>query len=264
MNEYMKNAIVNHAWHEFLYGKNSEERKVFLDGMASDYPIELDSDEPAVVLVSDFCLPEIDKGVNPLDTRVSSVAREYCSFTLVAAMVEQTIKQNELVLLNEKLSRFLKSVNRLFITDEDMGISDIEGLRDALIAGKNFYLENYSKLLETGLWQGDFGSIPISFMDFSMFVSSYKRALGRSGHFVFVLDYQGTGAVVSQRAVNGLVTKRIAGDAAIKVVCQPEEWRSYIDLNGMLAEDVHDYSSIDLDGSYKEYVQGLRKKNGLF
>ena len=238
MNEYMKSAIVTHAWHEFLYGTNNEERKNFLDGMASDYPIKLDNNDSAVVYVDDFSLPKVDKRMNPLDMRVNSVAREYCSFTLVAAMVEQTIRQNDLVLLNEKLSRFIKSANRLFVTDEDMSISDIQSLRDALIAGKNFYLENYTKLMETGIWHGDFGTIPISFMDFSTFVTSYKRALGRSGHFVIILDYAGTGAIVSQQAVNSLITKRIAGDASIKVVCQPEEWKSYTDLNGMLAEDV--------------------------
>lgn len=264
MNEYMKDAIVNHAWHEFLYGTNNEERKKFLESMVSDYPIKLDSDEAAVVYVDDFSLPNVEGRMNSLDTRVSSVAREYCSFTLVAALVEQTIRQNELVLLNEKLTRFIKSVNRLFVSDDDMSISDIEGLREALLVGKNFYKENYTKLMETGEWQGDFSILPISFLDFSSFVTSYKRALGRSKHFAFVLDYSGTGAIVSQKAVNGLVTKRIAGDAAIKVVSHPEEWKSYSDLNGMLAEDVHDYSSVDLDGSFGEYVNGLRKKNGLF
>lgn len=263
MNEYMKSAIATHAWHEFLYGEAGEERKQFLDSMASDYPIKLDSNEPAVIYVDDFSLPKVDT-VNNSDTRVSSIAREYLSFALVAALVEQTIRQNELSLLNEKLSRFIKSANRMFVTDEDMSISDIEGLRNALVAGKKFYLENYTKLMETGNWCGDFSTLPISFIDLSTFATSYKRALGRSAHFAFVLDYQGTGVIVSQKAVNGLVTKRIAGDAAIKVVCHPEEWMSYSDLNGMLAEDVHDYSSIDLDGSFKEYVNGLRKKNGLF
>lgn len=263
MNEYMKDAIATHAWHEFLYGEAGEERKKFLDSMADDYPIKLDSNEPAVIYVDDFSLPKVD-AVNPLDTRVSSIAREYCSFSLVAALVEQTIRQNELSMLNEKLSRFIKSANRMFITDEDMSISDIEGLRNALLAGKKFYLENYTKLMETGNWYGDFSTLPISFIDLSTFVTSYKRALGRSAHFAFVLDYSGTGAIVSQKAVNGLVTKRIAGDAAIKVVCHPEEWKSYTDLNGILAEDVHDYSSVDLDGSFREYVNALRKKNGLF
>lgn len=264
MKEYMKDAIVNHAWHEFLYGYNNEDRREFLTSMAESYPIKLDSDAAAVVCVDDFSLPDVEQRTNPLDTRVSSVAREYCSFTLVAALVEQTIRQNELSLLNEKLSRFIKSANRMFVTDEDMSINDIEGLKNALVAGKKFYLENYTKLMETGNWHGDFSTLPISFLDLSTFVTTYKRALGRSAHFAFVLDYQGTGAIISQKAVNGLVTKRIAGDAAIKVVCHPEEWKSYTDLNGMLAEDVHDYSSVDLDGSFREYVNGLRKKNGLF
>ena len=33
MNTYMKSAIVTHAWHEFLYGYNNENRKKFLEEM---------------------------------------------------------------------------------------------------------------------------------------------------------------------------------------------------------------------------------------
>lgn len=257
MNEYMKNAIVTHAWHEFIYCENNEDRRKFLSSMVEDYPVKLDSSEPAAIYVDDFMLPVVEEGLKPVDARVQSIAREYLSFTLVAAMVEQTIRQNMLEELNTKMSRFINSVNRLYISDEDFYISDVTGLLDVLKKSKDFYKKHYIELMKTGEWTGDFSTIPISFMECSMFIPSYKRALGRSSHFSMILDYQGSGAVVSQKAVNGLVTKRIAGDAAMKVVCQPEEWRVFHDLNGVLAEDIHDYSSIDLDGSFREYVKKL-------
>jgi hypothetical protein len=260
MNEYMKDAIATHAWHEFIYCKNNEERKSFLDSMRDDYVIKLDSNEPAVVFVDDFMLPTIDIGMRTMDTRVKSIAREYLSFTLVAAIVEQTIQQNKLEELNQKMVKFIKDVNRLYINDDEFHISDVSGLLDALKKSKEFYRNHYVELMHTGEWSGDFSTIPISFMEFSMFITAYKRALGRSSHIGMVLDYQGSGAVVSQRAVNGIVTKRIAGDAPMKIVCEPGEWKTYHDLNGVLAEDVHDYSSIDLDGSHREYVKRLMNK----
>lgn len=263
MNEYMMNSIATHAWHEFVYCKKNNDRKAFIDGMIESYPIKLDSGEPAMVYVSDFMLPEVEGFATPDKYRVSAAAREYLSFTLVAAMVEQTIRQNELEVLNEKLGKLIKDVNRLFLSNDDMEITSIESLRNALVAGKNFYLENYYRLMETGNWLGDFNTLPISFIDYSSFVKTYKRALGISSHFGMVLDYQGSGAVVSQRAVNGLITKRIAGDSPIKVFSEPAEWKSYHDLGGMLAEDVHDYSSVDLDGSFKEHVMKLRLNNGI-
>lgn len=261
MNEYMMNSIATHAWHEFVYCRNDRNRKEFIEGMIKSYPIELDSDNPVLVYVDDFILPEVEGFSSPDKYRVLASAREYLSFTLVAAMIDQTIRQNDLVRLNDRLTNFIKDVNRLFLSNEDMEIKDIENLRTALLAGKDFYLENYFRLMETGNWLGDFSTLPISFMDFSSFIKTYKRAMGLSKHFGIILDYQGSGAVVSQRAVNGLVTKRIAGDAAIKVFSEPEEWKSYHDLGGMLAEDVHDYSSIDLDGSFGEHVKRLMNRS---
>lgn len=264
MNSYMKDSIATHAWHEFVYCKNNNDRKEFISSMVEDYPVRLDSSEPAVVCVDDFILPEVESFSTPDSFRVSATAREYCSFTLVAALVEQTIRQNELSMLNERLSKLIKDVNRLFLSNDEMEIKSIEELRNALIAGKNFYLENYYRLMETGNWLGDFSILPISFIDYSSFIKTYKRGIGLSSHFAIALDYQGSGAVVSQRAVNGLITKRIAGDSPIKVFCEPSEWKTYHDLNGVLAEDVHDYSSIDLDGSLKEHINSLRKKHGIF
>jgi hypothetical protein len=169
--------------------------------------------------------------------------------------------ENELEELNQRMTRFIRDVNRLYITDEEYNVSDISGLLEALKRSKEFYKSHYVELMKTGVWTGDFNTLPISFMDFSMFITAYKRVLGRKSHFGIVLDYQGSGAVVSQKAVNGLITKRIAGDAPMKVVCEPGSWKTYHDLNGMLAEDVHDYSTVDLDGSFKEHIKQLRLNN---
>lgn len=263
MNEYMKNSIVTHTWHEFLYGCNSLERKEFLGSMVSDYPIMFDSSEPAAVYVDDFILPKTESSQNVDRYRVQATAREYCSFTLAAALVEQTIRQNELEKLNQRLTKFIRDVNRLFVSNDDMAINNIEELRKALLISKQFYKENYEILMSTGEFLGDFSTLPISFMDFGMFAGAYKRGLGRTSHLAMILDFQSSGAIVSQQAVNGLITRRMAGDAAIKVVCEPGEWKSYTDLSGMLAEDVHDYSTVDLDGSYGEYIKNLRMKNGI-
>ena len=54
MNEYMRNAIATHAWHEFIYCKNDDNRKDFLCGVSDSYPIRLDSNEPSIVCVDVF------------------------------------------------------------------------------------------------------------------------------------------------------------------------------------------------------------------
>ena len=260
MGEYMSNAVAMHAWHEIIYCSDNERRNVFLNDMINDYPIKIDSDEPAIVYVDDFMLPNTDLNITTLDSRVQSIAREYLSFTLIASIVEQTIRQENLEKINKKLTKFIGDINRLYIDDEKFFIRDVSDLLDVLKKSKEFYKEHYVELMNRGIWNGDFSTIPMSFVEFGMFISAYKRGLNRSSHFGLILNYNGSGAVVSQRAVNGLVTRRIAGDAAIKLVCEPGIWKTYHDLNGMLAEDVHDYSSIDLDGSLKKHIKQLRYK----
>ena len=263
MNAYMKNSIVNHAWHEFLYGYNTSERKEFLKSMADSYPVKFDSSDPVAIYIDDFMLPVVSDSANKDRYREEAIAREYFSFVLVSAIVEQTMKQVELEQLNERMKKFINNVNRLFVSD-DMKISDIESFRAVLETAKNFYKDNYVKMMETGVFDGDINSLTIAFMDLNMFATYYKRALGMNKHFAIVLDYPGTGTVVSQKAVNGLVTRRITGDYSIKIACEPQEWKSYYDFSGQLAEVVHDYSAVALDSSYAKYVKELRNKKQMF
>jgi len=255
MNAYMKSAIVTHAWHEFLYGYNNEDRKIFLNEMVEDYPIKIDNDNPAAIYIDDFMLPNISTSVNPERFRLEAVAREYFSFTLVNAIVEQSMKQIKLEELNNRMNKFIDRVNQLFVSNDDISISNISILRDALVTSKEFYKEQYMKLMKNGCFDGDVTSLPISFMDISMFANYFKRAIGMNRHFAVILDYQGTGAVVSQQAVNGLVTRRITGDYSVKVACQPEEWKNFYDFGGQFAESVHDYSVVELDDSFKSYIK---------
>ena len=264
MNAYMKNSIVNHAWHEFLYGYNTPERKEFLESMVDSYPVKLDCNDPVAVYIDDFMLPVVVGSVNKDRYREEAIAREYFSFVLVSAIVEQTTRQVKLEQLNERMKKFINNVNRLFISDDDMKITDIDEFRAVLEIAKKFYRDNYVKMMETGVFEGDINSLPIAFMDLSMFATYYKRALGMNKHFAVVLDYLGTGAVVSQKAVNGLVTRRITGDYSLKIACEPQDWKSYYDFSGQLAEAVHDYSAVELDSSYATYVKELRNKKGIF
>lgn len=259
MNAYMKSAIVTHAWHEFLYGYNNEDRKIFLNEMVEDYPIKIDNDQPAAVYINDFMLPVVSTDVVPERFRLEAVAREYLSFTLVNAIVEQSIKQVELEKLNNKMNAFIERVNRLFVSNSSFCIDSISSLRDALITSKDFYKEQYMKLMKNGCFDGDITSLPISFMDICSFARYYKKAIGMNKHFSVILDYDGTGAVVSQQAVNGLVTSRITGDYSVKVVCQPEEWKTFYDFGGQFAEAVHDYSVVELDDSYNNNMKKIMK-----
>ena len=258
MNDYIRDSIVEYAWHQFLYGYNGDERSFFLKGMIERFPVKLDSEEPAAIYIDDFSLPVASILEKCNNYQIMAVAREYNSVVLTSAIVEQTLKQIEIDKLNVRMKKFLYVINRLSLNPESSEISNIEELLDVLKESKKFYEVEYVKLLSTGEFQGDINSLRLGFIDLNMFIKYYKRALGMSKHFSIIIDYKGTGALVSLQAVNGIVTKRCADDLAMKISCEPQEWKTYYDLNGMLAEYVHDYSVVELDESNSNYIKKLK------
>lgn len=260
MNEYMRDSIVEHAWHQFLYGYNTEKRTEFLQSMVDSHPIKLDNSEAAAVLVSDYSLPKVDNPVECDKYQVMTLAREHFSIVLIDAIVDQTIRQVELDKLNEKMKSFIKAVNRLLLSPGFDDIQDISEFSKVLKEVKKFYSDEYVKLLQTGTFQGDITSLRLGFVDLNSFAHYYKKALNMNRHFSVIIDQQEVGAVVSQKAVNGIVTRRCTGDISMKIACEPQEWKTYYDLNGMLAESVHDYSAVELDDCYAKYVKELRQK----
>ena len=65
--------------------------------------------------------------------------------------------------------------------------------------------------------------------------------------------------LVSHQAINGFVTRRCNGDLSIKVATNPASWPTFYDLNGTLAENIHDYGTIETDDSYKVYTKQIQQ-----
>ena len=69
--------------------------------MLDDYPVRLDSDVPAAIYVNDFVLPIVERNAQPELFKVQAVARENFSFALASAIVEHSIRQIGIGVLNE-------------------------------------------------------------------------------------------------------------------------------------------------------------------
>ncbi len=260
MNEYMKNAIVNHAWHQFLYGYNGEERKKILEGMASSYPVKIDSDDPFAIYIDDFSLPMVESSYDVDVFQKKTIAREYFSVVLVDRIIEETISRVELDLLNERMTSFIDAVNRLMISSGHDNVKNIVEFSQVLKDAKKFYSNEYVKMIMSGKFQGDISSLRLGFLDLNFFYRYYKKAIGLNNHISVIIDQQKVGATISQQAVNGIVNMRCAGELAMCVACNPEEWKTYYDLNGQMIEYIHDYSAVELDDCYAQYVKKLKFK----
>lgn len=258
MNEYMRDSIVEYAWHQFLYGYKGIERTEFLQSMPEHYPVKLDNTEAVAIYLDDYSLPIVENPVKCDEVQATMIAREYFSTVLVDAIVEQTIRQVEIDKLNENMKTFINAVNRIMISPGSKKIEDISEFSKVIKDVKKFYSDEYVRLLQTGTFQGDINSLRIWFIELNFFANYYKKALNMKSHFSVIIDCKKTGANISQRAVNGIITRRCTGDISMKVACEPEDWKTFVDLNGMLAEYVHDYNFVELDDSYGAYTKKLR------
>lgn len=259
MNEYVRDSIVEYAWHQFLYGYKGMERTEFLQSMVSRYPVKLYNNEAVAIYLDDYSLPIVENPKKCDEYQVIAIAREYLNVVLVDAIVDQTIRQVELDKLNEKMKTFIDAVNRVLIGPGFEKIKDISEFSKVLKDVKKFYSEEYVKLLQTGTFQGDITSLRFCFIDLNFFANYYKRALNMKNHFSMIVDCKKTGATISQQAINGVVTRRCTGDISMKIACEPEEWKTFGDLNGTLAEYIHDYNVVTLDDSYDTYIKKVKR-----
>ena len=45
----------------------------------------------------------------------------------------------------------------------------------------------------------------------------------------------------------------------MKIAIEPNDWEIYRDVNNQFVEVTHDYGTVELDNSYKEYMKTLTK-----
>lgn len=102
--------------------------------------------------------------------------------------------------------------------------------------------------------------IPIPFLQLDLFIAQFKRALNNNSYFGIIIDKQQDIAVSSTKAINFLIGGRINKDISMKIAIQPDNWDTYLDPNGQLIEAIHDYGTVELDDSNREYTKKLKNR----
>ncbi len=258
MNDYMKNSMVNQAWHQFLYSYNGENRKKMLQGLEGEFPLKLDDNGGCAIYMDDFALPDMERKFNDNEYREQVIASEYLCLGIIEKIINKTIIDVDLEFYQESIAKLLKRINSLYLSDKEKPFYSLDEFLDSIKEAREFYYNNYVNMMETGDFTGNLDSLRIGFIDLNMFMQMYKMVLNYKGHFSVIIDQQRRESVLSQMAVNSLVCSRCAGSVAMKVACQPEEWVTYFGFNKQMAESVHDYSSVELDNALYEQVRKLR------
>lgn len=248
MTEVLESVIVGESRHFFIYGKNGEERAQLLKSIADKYPIVLDASTPACVYMEDFALPVVTNPVDHFDKlNTLTCAREFLSFAITHQLVSQFLRKNNIWDAKERVDQFIKRANRILKGHDYNDIKDLEDLIGCLKISKEFYSEEYKNLLQLGTTIGNTKDLPIPFMTLTTFMEMFKRMINTNSYFSLIFDQQTPIPLISQQAINSIVTRRINSDISMNVVCDRDEWETYYGLDGMLAEPTHDYGDRNLE-----------------
>lgn len=240
--------------HLWLYGRNGEKREALLRELEFLYPIKLAENSPMAVYMSSFILPVITERRNNYDKALANIAaRNHLDFAIAENIVRK-IEVDHLSIPED----FLFHINRLFLNRKHDRIETNKELLEALKASKRFYEQYYISEL-TGVEKEDIESLKIRFLMIDGFIHYLKKAMNNQSYFGLVFDHQTPFPIETTMAINGFVSKRCNSDISIKVAIQPDEWEIYYDATGMLIEENHDYGTVELDDSLKQYIK--TKKN---
>ncbi len=253
--EYLKKMIMEQNRHLFIYGYNSKDRSEFLQKFEKNYPFASDLSVPVALYFDNFGLPQIDVNFNEKDNYIfQTMSHEYLSFLVAGKILEKTIELDNTDLDN-RLSRliYLTNINR---NKNYIEINSVASLLAEFKISRDFYYESYVNGLVEDISIDD---IAIPFLNLEMFVSQYKRCMNMQSYFGIIFDKKCDMSISSIQAINNLIGARINSDISIKVVTEPDGWKTYCDVNGKYIENIHDYGIIQLDNSYTIYTKKLMK-----
>jgi len=241
--------------HLWIYGRNGDQRKKILSELESLYPIKLDQNTPIAIYMNSFILPSVtDKRENCDKTLVNIAARNHLDFAIAENIIRKIEKDN--IVLSEE---FLSHVNRLFLNKKHSRIESIDELLQVLKTSRQFFEQYYISELTGITGKGNIEDLKIAFLMIDGFIRYLKKAINNQSYFGIILDHQAPFPIETTIAINGFVSRRCNDDISIKVALYPDEWESYYDANGLPIEAIHDYGTVELDDSLKQYV--IKKSN---
>jgi len=258
--EYIKQEILGQSRHLFVYGYNYENREKLLESLEDDFPIKINENYPIALYLKDYALPNINQINRNLENdKAKILCKNFFEFSLSENIIKKVLEIQELGNLNIQIDKMLDRINRCFLNNQKTKISDLQELRETLIQSKNFYYNYYVSFLNGESNLPDIKDLQMQFIDIMALINFVKTMLNNNSYFGIIIDYQMEMPLVLQQTINGYITKRCNSDISMKVVCDIADWKTYYDLNGVLAESVHDYGIVELDNNYKDYTKILKK-----
>ena len=258
----LRTEIMEQERHLFIYGYNTPYRSEFLRSLENDYPLKIDSDRPVALYFDTFGFPKVDASLNDKDLNlISTMSEEFLSFTIATRILEKSMELDRTI-LNERLSSLISSIN-YFRDNGHPEIETVEQLLQETKKSRDFYYRNYHDYVNGRIDSIPIDELSIKFFYLNDFIKDYKAAINLDSYFGLIFDKKEPLAISSVKQVNDLICSRINSDICVRVAIEPKveprSWEVYYNSTGQFAEYIHDYSSVELDDSYKIYMKTLKK-----
>ena len=224
MSEYTRKQIMEENRHQFIYGYNTEGRHVFLKDLARTYPILADSHAPVAIYI-----------------------------------IRRILEQEKINTSMSKINNLLEKINRLYGSKKHQQARSLEELKSILEESRKMYSNYYVEYLQGDQSWFDYDSLRMPFINAVDVARKTKEALNINSYYGLIFEMDKKMPLVSHQAINGFVTRRCNADLSIKVATNPVSWPTFYDLNGTLAENIHDYSTVETDDSYKVYTKQMQQ-----
>ncbi len=260
MNEYTRKQIMEENRHQFIYGYNTEGRHRFLKDLERAYPILTDSASPVAIYMEDFSLPlskPINENINSGTVRL--IANEFLDFSISESIIRRILEQGKLNTSMSKINDLLERINRLYGHKQHTQARSLEELKSILEESRKMYSNYYVEYLQGDQSWFDPDSLKIPFINAVDLATKTKKALNIDSYYGLIFEIDKRMPLASYQAINGYITRRCNTDLSIKIATSPAAWPTFYDLNGALAENIHDYGVVEPDDSYKVYTKQMQQ-----
>lgn len=262
--DYLGDSIMDQSRHYFLYGYNGDERKEFLKSLCLNHKVTLDKSKEMGIYIYDKGLPDFSNDRSKYDKIILNILnREYLDLLMVSSLINNTVEQIDDKILNIRSEELLDRFNALFIRKNSKQVETFYEIKQVIEEAKNIYYDEYVKYTASCNSHDFFDGLRISNISANAFVRYFKKMINNNSYIIMMFDQQEPYTIDMQKAINNYVSYRINMDISIKVACEPEEWKTYYNSDGVLAESVHDYGVIELDNSYNEYLKKIKEKRKI-
>ncbi len=255
--DYLKREIMERSRHLFIYGYENPCRSQFLQKLEDEYPLTVDSKRPIALYFDSLGIEGNHHSKDDDSSLIKAIAREYLSFTIASKILERTLELDD-INLEERLSRLVNLINKSR-NNNHSEIKTIDKLLKETKRSSEFYFEKHNNCHKTIDKNLSIEDISLPVLPLEMFVSKYKRAMNIDSYFAIIYDNKSRISNSSTKTINSLINARINKDISTKIVVEPGYWMSYQDANNKLIERVHDYGTVELDDSYKQYIKTLKR-----